>query len=83
MKPTRNRYITPLSNGLLAEETFELIVADVCLRSCEQDQATIEIYVVDRDAIGLIMLIAVEFPAGEFIPFSMLPCAREKHYPKR
>lgn len=59
------------------------MVADVCLRSCDQDQARIEIYVVDRDAIGLIMLIAVEFPAGEFIPSSMLPRAREKHYPKR
>lgn len=62
-----------LWNGSLAEQTFEFIV---CPRSCEQDQANIEIYVVDRDAIDLIMLIAVEFPAGEFIPSSMLPCAR-------
>ena len=38
---------------------------------------------VDRDAVGLIMLIAVEFPAGEFISPSLLPArAREKHYPE-
>lgn len=42
----------------------------------------IEIYAAGRDAVGLIMLIVVEFPARRIYSSLLLPRAREKHYPE-